>query len=257
MNSGMRAHRAGRVSGGRIQSFDRGPRPGWLIVVCLAVAAAVAAGCGGGSSEPPPEPDGALSSPSAAPAVDDTPRIVCLGDSLTAGYGLAQSEAYPALLQERLRAAGHPHDVVNAGVSGDTSAGGLRRLDWSLRGDVRLLIVALGANDGLRGLPVADLGQNLSTIIERATTRGVPVLLAGMEAPPNFGPAYTRQFRQAYADVARAHDVRFVPFFLEGVAGQPALNQADGIHPNARGQRMIADLLWREIEPMLESRQTQ
>ena len=256
MNSGMRAHRAGRVAG-RTPSFGRARRHGSVLVACLAMAAAVVAGCGGGGSEPPAEASGAVGGAPAAPAPDDTPRIVCLGDSLTAGYGLAQSEAYPALLQGRLREAGYPHDVVNAGVSGDTSAGGLRRLDWSLRGNVRLLVVALGANDGLRGLPVADLGRNLSTIIERAKTRGIPVLLAGMEAPPNFGPAYTRQFRQAYADVAEVHGVRFVPFFLDGVAGQPALNQADGIHPNARGHRMIADLLWREIEPMLESRQTQ
>ena len=256
MNSRMRAHRTHGVHGGRNLSCCPAPQRGSRLAVCV-VLAALAAACGGGSSEPPVE---TATPPSTDPIVtepDDTPRIVCLGDSLTAGYGLAQSEAYPALLQERLRAAGYPHEVVNAGVSGDTSAGGLRRLDWSLRGNVQLLVLALGANDGLRGLPVADLSRNLTTMIQRSKSRGIVVLLAGMEAPPNFGPSYTRQFRQVYAEVARAENVRFVPFFLDGVAGQPALNQADGIHPNARGQRVIADLLWREIEPMLESRQTQ
>jgi acyl-CoA thioesterase-1 len=256
MNSRMRAHRTYGIRRRRNLSLRPLPQRGALVAACV-VLAALAVACGGGSSDPPVETAAPPSTDPLVTEADDTLRIVCLGDSLTAGYGLAQSDAYPALLQERLRAAGYPHEVVNAGVSGDTSAGGLRRLDWSLRGNVQVLVLALGANDGLRGLPATDLSRNLTAMIQRAKSRGVAVLLAGMEAPPNFGPAYTRQFRQVYAEVARAEQVRFVPFFLDGVAGQPALNQADGIHPNARGQRMIADLLWREIEPMLESRQTQ
>ena len=178
-----------------------------------------AAACG-----PRAEPDAAYSgsaaeSGPAAPARDARPRVVCLGDSLTAGLGLPPEEAYPALLQQRVTAAGYPHEVANAGVSGDTSAGGLRRLDWSVDEDTRVLVVALGANDGLRGLPVPELQRNLGDIVRRAQGEGVSVLLAGMEAPPNFGQAYVREFRQAYADLARSTGVSFVPFLLDGVAG--------------------------------------
>jgi len=201
-----------------------------------------------------------LASPAPAGAAaplpaDGAPRVVCLGDSLTAGYGLPVAQAYPALLQQRLREAGYPHEVINAGVSGDTSAGGLRRLDWSLRGNVEVLILALGANDGLRGLPPAAMRQNLGSMIEQAQKRGITVLLAGMEAPPNFGPAYTRQFRGVYRDLANQYDVPLIPFFLAGVAGVPSLNQADGIHPNAAGQRQVADLVWRALKPLLPAPQ--
>jgi len=156
-----------------------------------------------------------------------------------------------------VRHAGLPHAVVNAGVSGDTSAGGLRRLDWSLKGRVEVLVVALGANDGLRGLLPSDLDVNLGTIIERARGRGIAVLLAGMEAPPNLGASYTRQFRDVYSAVAKRYEVPLIPFLLTGVAGVPSLNQADGIHPNPQGHRIIADLMWRQLEPLLTSRQTQ
>jgi acyl-CoA thioesterase-1 len=181
------------------------------------------------------------------------PRVVVLGDSLTAGLGLPVGAAFPGLLQSHLDRAGHRVEVVNAGVSGDTTAGGLRRLEWALAGDVRILIVALGGNDGLRGLPVDEVKRNLETIVERAAQRGVQVLLAGMEAPPNFGPAYTAGFRQVFRDVAARHRVTFVPFLLTGVAGNADLNQADGIHPNAEGARMIADHLWPVLEPMVRA----
>ena len=180
------------------------------------------------------------------------PRIVFLGDSLTAGYGLAKEESVPSLIQARLRAEKYPYEVVNAGVSGDTSAGGLSRLDWSLEGDVRILVIELGANDGLRGVPVAALKRNLTEIITRARARGITVVLTGMEAPPNFGAVYTEEFRQVYRDLAKAHDVTFIPFYLDGVAGIPSLNIADGIHPNAEGSRLIAGTLWRTLEPLLE-----
>jgi acyl-CoA thioesterase-1 len=136
-------------------------------------------------------------------------------------------------------------------VSGDTSAGGLSRLDWSLEGDVEVLVLELGANDGLRGLPVSQMKSNLGEIISRARQRGIAVVLTGMEAPPNYGAAYTTEFRQAFRDLAREHDVEFVPFFLEGVAGIASLNNSDGIHPNADGARIIEQTLWRALEPLL------
>jgi acyl-CoA thioesterase-1 len=156
------------------------------------------------------------------------------------------------LIQERLLTEGFRYDVVNAGVSGDTSAGGLSRLDWSIEGDVAVLVLELGANDGLRGLPVAQLKRNLTEIITRARQRGIAVVLTGMEAPPNYGAAYTSEFRQAYRDLAEEHDVVFVPFFLDGVAGIASLNNADGIHPNAEGATIIAQRLWGVLEPLLE-----
>ena len=182
------------------------------------------------------------------------PRVVFLGDSLTAGYGLEKEASVPSLIQQRLRDKGYPHEVVNAGVSGDTSAGGLSRLDWSLDGDVEILVIELGANDGLRGLPVANLKRNLAEIITRAQARNISVVLTGMEAPPNFGPAYTSEFRQVYRQLAREHEVAFVPFYLEGVAGIPSLNIADGIHPNAEGARIVEKTVWAALEPLLVKR---
>ena len=184
------------------------------------------------------------------------PRIVVLGDSLTAGLGILADEAYPALLQRRLDEKGISCEVVNAGVSGDTTAGGLRRLDWALDGDVRILIVALGGNDALRGLPVEELKRNLSQIITTAQRRHIAVLLAGIEAPPNFGETYTTTFRQTFGDLARQYKVAFVPFLLAGVAGMPQLNQRDGIHPTADGARIIAETIWSALEPMLGSVRT-
>lgn len=182
---------------------------------------------------------------------ESKPRIVFLGDSLTAGLGLAPDQSYPSLLQRKLDERGYRYEVVNAGVSGDTSAGALRRLDWSLDGDVKILVVALGGNDGLRGLSPQDMRANLATILDRAKPRGIAVILAGMEAPPNYGADYTRQFRDVYLELAKTYDVRFVPFLLQGVAGISGLNQGDGIHPNARGAQLVADLMWGALEPML------
>ena len=176
-----------------------------------------------------------------------------LGDSLTAGLGLVVAQSYPGLLQKKIDEEGLRFEIVNAGVSGDTSAGGLRRLDWALEdNDVRVLIVALGANDGLRGLSVADMKQNLAQIIEAARAKNVVVILAGMEAPPNYGAEYAASFRQAYRDLAREHRVLFVPFLLDKVAGQPALNQEDGIHPNPAGASIVADTVWNVLKPLLD-----
>ncbi len=187
-----------------------------------------------------------------APPSGARPRIVFLGDSLTAGYGLARQQSFPSLIQARLDAEGYQYEVVNAGVSGDTSAGGLSRLTWSLDGDVAVLVVGLGGNDGLRGLPVSSMKRNLEDIILQARSRGIAVMLVGMEAPPNYGEVYTSEFRRAFRDLARDHDVAFVPFFLEGVAGIPSLNLPDGIHPNAAGARVVADHLWPVLEPLLD-----
>lgn len=222
-------------------------RRGFLLWAALTVATATA--CEGRRSVPE-----RLDSSDAAPAdggAPGRPRIVALGDSLTAGLGVSPTQAWPALVQTRLDEAGYGVEVVNAGVSGDTTAGGLRRLDWALDGDVRILVVELGANDGMRGLPVDQMQRNLDAIVAAARDRDIAVLLCGMEAPPNFGPEYTRAFREAFRDVADAHDVVFLPFFLHGVAGDVALNQADGIHPNAAGTRKVADLVWQSLEPML------
>jgi acyl-CoA thioesterase I len=179
---------------------------------------------------------------------------VALGDSLTAGLGIPVEQAYPALLQQKLKDAGHTLDVVNAGISGDTSADGLRRAGWALEGDVRLLILALGANDGLRGLPAEQMKRNLHGIIHRARQRGIPVLLVGMEAPPNYGEQYASQFRRVFQDLARENKIPLVPFLLEGVAGVVELNQADGIHPTRAGAARIADHLWPAVEKMIETK---
>ena len=179
--------------------------------------------------------------------------MVFLGDSLTAGLGLREDLSFPALIQQRLDERGLEFAVVNAGVSGDTSAGGLRRFEWSMQGHARVLVIALGGNDGLRGLPPEDLKKNLAAIIERAQGSGVAVILAGMEAPPNNGPDYTAKFRQVYPDLARTYHVPLIPFLLEGVAGDPSLNQADGIHPNPEGARRVADTVWKALEPILSA----
>ena len=181
-------------------------------------------------------------------------RIVFLGDSLTAGYGLDIDDSVPSLVQKQLDAEGYNYEVVNAGVSGDTSAGGLARLDWALDGDVRILIVALGGNDGLRGLPPEELQRNLAQIIERAQARGIAVVLAGMEAPPNYGRDYIVSFHKVYPALAAKYSVALVPFLLQGVAGNETLNQRDGIHPTPAGARIVADNVWAILKPIAEAR---
>jgi acyl-CoA thioesterase-1 len=225
----------------------------WLLLAVCVTVGACSGECGRVSVRAlPPGASGSTASadPNAEP---ERPKIVALGDSLTAGFGLVESESYPAVLQERITAEGYEFEVVNAGVSGDTSAGGLRRLDWSLDGDVRVLIVALGGNDGLRGLSIREMQQNLTTIIERARERNIVVILAGMEAPPNYGPEYVESFRVAYREVAMRQRVLFIPFLLDQVAGESTLNQTDGIHPNAAGARIIAATVWSVLKPILDS----
>jgi len=181
------------------------------------------------------------------------PRIVILGDSLTAGYGLDLEQSVPSLIQKQLDHDGYHFEVVNAGVSGDTSAGGLRRLDWSLDGDVRVLVIELGANDGLRGLAPAEMKKNLKAIIDEAKMRHIAVLLTGMEAPPNWGPDYTSQFRRVFSDLAGEEHVAFMPFYLYQVAGISTLNIADGMHPNPAGAQIVEKNLWRYLKPLVDA----
>lgn len=219
----------------------------WLPTLLLMLLAA----CSSDKSAPTSQPES-----QSKPAQASAPRIVFLGDSLTAGLGLQPQESYPALIERRLAQQGYRYEVVNAGVSGDTSAGGLRRLEWSLEGDVAILVVALGANDALRGLPPAQLRNNLEAILTTARARKIPVLLAGMQAPPNNGAEYTAAFRRVYTDLGKASDVVSLPFLLEGVAGDARFNQPDGIHPNAEGAQRIADMMWKALEPLLKKVQS-
>ena len=177
--------------------------------------------------------------------------VVALGDSLTAGLGVAAEEAWPALVDARLRREGYPYRVVNAGVSGDTTAGGLRRVDWVLRSRPEVAVVALGANDGLRGLGTEAMEANLLAIVDRLRAGGARVLVVGMEVPPNYGSAYARAFRGVFEDVARRTGAPLMPFLLDGVAADPRLNQADGIHPNAAGHRAIAERIWPHLVLLL------
>jgi acyl-CoA thioesterase-1 len=226
----------------------------WLAlatVLCLACAGTTDTPAPGGlSAAEAPRELSAAPVPAAAP-LGDGPRVVFLGDSLTYGLGLERHQTIPSLIPERIDAAGLPWVAVNRGVSGDTSAAGLRRLDLALEGDVRLLVLELGANDMLRGLQAGQMRDNLRAIIERCRDDGVEVILTGMEALPNYGEAYTREFRGVFRDLAGEYDLVFVPFFLDGVAGDAALNQRDMMHPNAEGARVIADALWQVLEPLL------
>ncbi|MCA1625843.1 MAG: arylesterase [Acidobacteria bacterium] len=185
--------------------------------------------------------------------ISDKPKIVAFGDSLTAGFGLQEKESYPYLLQQKLKADSYDYEVINAGVSGETSLGGLERIDWVLEMDnVRILILELGANDLLRGLPVAKMKQNLAKIIEKAKAKNVQVLLCGMLAPPNMGVQYQRDYISAFPDLASQHKTTFLPFFLENIALNPKLNQGDGIHPNAEGAKVMTDNVYKALKPMLK-----
>jgi acyl-CoA thioesterase-1 len=240
-----------------MRSFLRTSRAAGRLAVLLfgLVPLACNRGTTPAQEQAPPAPV-APKAPAAPKNPDDSgrPKIIVLGDSLTAGYGLLELQAFPALLQQKLNEDGYGWEVVNAGISGDTSAAGLQRLDWALdQGDVRILLLELGANDGLRGLPVSEMKKNLAAIIERAQSRSIAVLLAGMEAPPNFGPEYTVSFRQVYRDLAKQYKVTLLPFLLDKVAGVAALNQTDGIHPNVDGARIVADTVWNVLKPMVDA----
>jgi acyl-CoA thioesterase-1 len=193
--------------------------------------------------------------PAADAAAAGAPRIVCLGDSLTEGYGLAPEQAWPTLIQESLRREGWPQaEVVNAGVSGSTSASAVSRLKWQLRRKPDVLVLALGANDGLRGIAPDETRKNLAAAIDLAQTSGIVVLLAGMKMPPNYGPEYTKQFEGTFTALAIEKNVALIPFLLDGVAADPAFNLPDGIHPNAKGYEIVARTVTGYLRPLLERR---
>jgi acyl-CoA thioesterase-1 len=216
----------------------------------LAVAAVWVVSCGQGPSAREPERPAA---PSAKPApdADDRPVIVAFGDSLTAGPGVHPESNYPAVLQHKLDAAGRRYRVVNLGVSGDTTGGGLARLSDVLALRPRIVVLELGANDGLRGLPVETTRANLEQIIQGLQGAGAQVVLAGMTLPPNYGAEYIRGFESVFVDLSRKYKTVRIPFFLEGVAPNPMLMLPDGLHPNAAGHRIVADHVMKALGPLL------
>lgn len=179
--------------------------------------------------------------------------ILFVGTSLTAGYGIDPQQAYPALIQRRIDSLGLSYDAVNAGVSGEISSGALHRMDWLLRQPMDVFVLETGANDGMRGLPVDSLRSNIQRILDQVkrTHPSARILLIGMEAPPNMGRQYTAGFRQVYADLAKKNEVTLLPFLLNGIGGVDTLNQADMIHPNARGAAIIAETVWKALRPLL------
>lgn len=188
----------------------------------------------------------------ALPTTDDRPRIVAFGNSLTAGLGVAAEDSYPSQLQRRLDQDGFQYRVINAGVSGDTTAGGLRRISWVLKSRPHIVILELGANDGLRGLSLRETKVNLERIIQQCQSASVTVVLAGMKLPPNYGAEYTNGFESIYAALASQYHLVLIPFFLDGVAGSTSLNQADGIHPTGDGYRIIVDKVMGTVRPLLD-----
>lgn len=184
----------------------------------------------------------------------DAKKILFFGNSLTAGMGLDPNQAFPAVIQEKLDSLGLNYEVINAGLSGETTAAGKNRVNWVLNQDVDVFVLELGANDGLRGVPVEETKKNLQAIIDtvRSKNPDTRIILAGMQIPPNLGPEYAGKFRNVFPELAEKNDIELIPFLLEDVAGNPELNQQDGIHPTAEGQRILAKNVWETLEPMLE-----
>ena len=186
-------------------------------------------------------------------AVERKKTIVFFGNSLTAGYGLSPSEAFPALIQKKIDSLGLSYEVINAGVSGETSAGGNTRIDWILKQPVDVFVLELGTNDGLRGIPLTETKENLQSIIDKVKAKNpaAKFVLAGMQIPPNMGKKYANEFRNIYTEVAATNSITLIPFLLEGVGGEPKLNQQDGIHPTAEGNKIVASNVWRYLEKIL------
>lgn len=232
------------------------------LVVSVILCGTIACGAAGEKEDTRGDTTGAVTMDSVASSVSDTapaptgrPRVLIVGTSLTAGLGLDPEDAYPSLLQRKADSAGYSVEIVNAGLSGETSAGARRRIEWLLREPAAVVVVETGANDGLRGLDVDSTRANLTAIL-RYARRVLPrakVLLVQMEAPPNLGDSYTQRFRESFAVVAAAEGATLVPFLLEGVAGERSLNQNDGIHPNEEGARVVAANVWKSLEPVLRT----
>lgn len=190
-------------------------------------------------------------------AKNDTTTVLFLGDSITAGLGVGENNAYPQIVQQMADSMGWNVDVINAGLSGETSAGGLRRVDWLMRRRIDVMILELGGNDGLRGIDPESTKKNLQAIIDtvRAHNPGVKIILAGMQVPPNLGQQYTTEFKDIYPELAKTNHTLLIPFILKGVGGVPSLNQGDGIHPNIKGHKIVAQNVWEVLKPVLETMQ--
>lgn len=240
-------------------------RRSWILaplVFCLCLVALYGCDRGSAPSSSPPPRDGfgqrlgtdvtARPGRATASVAAERPRIVAFGNSLTAGLGVAQEESYPAQLQRKLEEAGYSYRVVNAGVSGETTAGGLRRVAWVLNSKPSIVILELGGNDGLRGLGLPETKANLERIIQQLQQASVTVLLAGMKLPPNYGKDYTAGFEELYRSLAQQYHLALIPFFLDGVAGSPSLNQADGIHPTGEGYRLVVEQVFTALKPLLK-----
>lgn len=245
----------------------------WLLYLLFGLSVLWLGGCGPDRSNPPPDasstPDSTTADTTARAQADSAStvdtneaenaalHVMVVGNSIAAGYGLNSDEAFPAHLQAKADSAGYDVHVTNAGLSGETTAGGLRRLPWLLRTPVDILVLELGGNDGLRGIDPSTTKENLTAMVDTTLARypEAKVLLAGMQVPPNLGEDYTERFRDVYPAIANEREsVTLIPFVLEGVGGNPELNQSDGIHPTAQGQRIIAQNVWQYLEPMLERR---
>lgn len=233
---------------------------------CIGLCVLLLAACGTEQQEEPVAPapaqaDAASPSPPAAPSSTSsendgaTVRVVVLGNSLSAGYGLDPAQAFPALIQQKIDSLGWDVVILNRGLSGETTAGGLNRIDWLLRARIDVLILELGGNDGLRGIDTEVTKENLQAIIDKTRARypEARVVLAGMQVPTNLGPAYTSRFRELYPELARENDVDLIPFILERVGGVRDLNQPDGIHPTVEGHRIVAETVWKTLGPVLKS----
>lgn len=209
-------------------------------------------GCGEKASKKESEETSTIEETEATGTNDSSKKILFFGDSLTAGYGLEVSQAFPALIQQRIDSLGLDYTVINAGLSGETTASGKNRLEWVLEDDIDIVIIELGANDGLRGVPLTETEQNLKSMVYTVQSKlpEAKIILAGMKIPPNMGPEYTSKFESIFPELARSEDIQLIPFLLENVAGIPELNQGDGIHPTVEGQKLVAQNVWEVLYPM-------
>lgn len=222
-------------------------------ILILTIAALLISACGVSTAEQQANKTITRKTPPAL-VTNGKPKIIAFGDSLTAGFGLLEKESYPYLLQEKLKAEGYGYEVINAGISGDTSLGGLERIDWVLGMDnIKILILELGANDLLRNMPPDKMKSNLEQIIKKAKAKNVTVLLCGMLAPPSVGADYQKTYNNAFPDLADEYDLAYLPFILENVAMDKKLNQADGIHPNSEGEKIMTENVYKELKPLLEN----
>lgn len=222
-------------------------------ILAFWVVAMLWASCSGKQNDGAPAP-GNEPAKDTVDATAKTKTILFYGNSLTAGYGLDPAQAFPALLQQKIDSLGLPYKAVNAGVSGETSAGGNSRIDWILKQPVDVFVLELGANDGLRGIPVAETKKNLQSIIDKVKTKypQAQLVLAGMQVPPNMGASYTAEFGSIFPELAQKNGMTLIPFLLEGVGGEASLNQEDGIHPTAEGARIVARNVWQYLGPLLQ-----